>query len=122
MAIPSRLMGSGLSALAAISVVGDVADTLTATGSTQGTALVLSAVINIVTTAAASTGVLLPPSEVGAEMAVYNLGANALLVYPGTGGIINALSANAGFSVGAGKAATFKGRANGTGWVTILSA
>lgn len=122
MALPSRLMGTSFSAGSATQVVGDVADTLTALGTTQGTALVLSQVINIVTTTAASTGVLLMPSEVGAEVSVYNLGANALLVYPGVGGAINALSANAGFSVGAGKAATFKGRANGTGWVTILSA
>lgn len=123
MALPSRIMGSGVSsALGATQIVGDVADNLTALGSTQGTALLLSTAINIVTTAAASTGVILMPSEVGAEVYVCNLGANALSVYPATGAAINAIAANGAFSVGAGKAATFKGRANGTGWVTILSA
>lgn len=122
MALPSRLMGTSFSAGSAVQVVGDVTDSLTATGSNQATALLVSTVINIVTTTAASTGVILMPSEVGGEVSVYNLGANALLVYPATGGAINALATNAGFSVGAGKAATFKGRANGTGWVTILSA
>lgn len=78
-------------------------DSITAAGSTQGTATVLPARMAYnVTTVAASTGVLLPASVSGAEVAVANNGANALLIYPATGEKINALSTNAGFSAATG--------------------
>jgi hypothetical protein len=48
---------------------------------------------------------------------VKNLGANALLVYPATGGAINALAANAGFSIAAAGQGRFLGR-NNLNWVT----
>lgn len=57
------------------------ANNLTATGSTQGTALVLSSMINRVTTAAAGTGVALPASVAGLMITVTNRGANPLTVY-----------------------------------------
>ena len=98
MAIPTRLMGAGLAALAATEVCGSVADSLTATGSTNADALQLSAVINRVTTAAASTGVRLMLPEPGSAVVVVNSGANALTVYPGTGAAINALTATTGGS------------------------
>jgi hypothetical protein len=98
-------------------VCGDVQDNVTAAGSTQGTATLVTGAHVIVTTAAASTGVILPPAELGAEVTVKNLGANAVLVYPATGGAINALAANAGFSVAAAGQGRFLGR-NNLNWVT----
>lgn len=122
MALPSRLMGSGLSSLAAQNICGDVTNTLTATGSTNADALQVGSAINNVTTAAAGTGVKLPPTETGSSVLVANLGANALLVYPFAGSQINALTATTGgFSVGAGKSALFVG-VSGTNLVALLSA
>jgi hypothetical protein len=59
----------------------------------------------------------LPQAEPGAEVTVKNLGANAVNIYPATGGAINALSANAAFSVAAGGQARLLGR-NSLNWVT----
>lgn len=81
MAIPSRILASGNSPLATISIAGDGATALTATGTTQATALQLSAVMNAIGTTAASTGVKLPPCEAGAVVYVYNGGANTLQIY-----------------------------------------
>lgn len=122
MSIPSRLLGSGLSPLAATNVCGDVANTLTATGTTNTDALGLSSVINSVTTTALSTGVRLMLPEAGSAIVVVNSGANALLVYPGTGAQINALTASTGgFSVAAGGRAMFVGTGSAN-WFAILSA
>lgn len=99
MAIAARLVAAGFSAVQATAVQGVVATGLTATGATQATALQLGADINVCSTVAASTGVILQTMNPGDEVIVRNGGANALLVYPPVGGIINALSANAGYSV-----------------------
>lgn len=122
MSIPSRLLGSGLSPLAASNICGDVALALTATGTTNTDALGLSSVINQVTTTAASTGVRLMLPESGSAIVVINAGANALLVYPGTGASINALTATTGgFSIAAGGRAVFVGTGSAN-WYAILSA
>lgn len=122
MSIPSRLLGSGLSPLAATNICGDVATALTATGTTNADALALSATINQVSTTAASTGVRLMSPESGSGVVVINSGANALLVYPSTGAQINALTATTGgFSVAAGGRALFVGTGSAN-WFAILSA
>lgn len=78
-------------------------DGITAAGASQGTATVLPPRMAYnVTTTAAGTGVLLPASVSGAELAVANNGANALLIYPNGSEKINALAASAGFSAAAG--------------------
>lgn len=101
-----EMVQSGMWPGTARAVNGAVATGLTGLGSTQATALALTASISNVTTAAASTGVIVPAGqEAGDVLTVRNGGANALLVYPLLGGVINALSANAGFSVAAGKIA-----------------
>lgn len=121
-AIPTRLMGVGNSALSATAICGGVANTLTAAGTTNANALFLSAEINVVTTAAAGTGVRLMPIEVGSAVLVANQGANALLVYPGTGVQIDALTATTGgFSIPVGKSAMFYG-VSGTQWISQLGA
>jgi hypothetical protein len=94
MPIPSRVQASGNSGLATISICGDGATGLTATGSAATDALQLSAVWNTVGTTAAGTGVKLPPTEAGAMVCVYNAGASTLKVYPATGSTINAAAAS----------------------------
>jgi hypothetical protein len=103
-------------------VVGDVANTLTATGTTQANALALSCANNIVTTAAASTGVRLPTTSPGDSVLVANLGANALLVYPVVGGSIQGAAVNVGFSVPTLKSARFVARDASGNMVVNLSA
>ena len=97
MAIPSRVLASGNSGLATISICGDGATGLVAVGSTQATALQLSAVFNAVTTSAASTGVKLPPCEAGAVVYIYNLAGQDLRIYTNeaTGVTMNAAVAGA---------------------------
>ena len=66
-------------------VAQSTANTLTAVGTTLGTALALTAAYNVVTSAAASTGVALP-NVVGAQIWIFNnQGSNAINVYPPTG-------------------------------------
>ena len=95
----STLSTSGLSAVAAQAIGGDTINSLTAAGSTQADALALPAANNFISTAAASTGVILPPGNAGDWIFVYNGGANSVTVYPPVGGTINNLSANTGLAL-----------------------
>lgn len=115
-------MAFGTQAFVAQAIVGDVANGLTAAGTTQANALKLAAVNNIVTTAAASTGVQLPATGTGDGIVVANLGANALLVYPVVGGTIQGAAANVGFSVPTLKTATFTARDASGNMIAVLSA
>lgn len=101
MAQSRNMCPSGLSAGQATAINGGVANTLTALGTTQANALLLPGDINRFTTVAAGTGTVLPPMNPGDSVEVINKGANALLVYPPAGGVINSLGANAGYSVAA---------------------
>lgn len=118
---PLNLIGLGSSAGLTAAICGSASTGLTAAGSTQATALLLPSEINNVTTAAASTGVRLPPGQTGAFVVVRNGGANAVLVYPATGGAINALATNAGYSVAAGSTALLFGVSD-TLWVALAAA
>ena len=97
MAIPSRVLASGNSPLATISICGDGATALVAVGTNQSTALQLSAVVNAITTSSASTGLKLPPCEAGAVVYIYNLSGQTLQIYSNeaTGVTINAAVAGA---------------------------
>lgn len=99
MTVQARLVVAGMSAVEAQADVGTVANNLTATGSSQATAVTLGADFNRFTTVAASTGCIIPPLNPGDTIQVFNAGANALSLYPPSGGIINALSANAAYSI-----------------------
>jgi hypothetical protein len=118
-----NLMGAGQSALSANSISGYSSVALTATGSTQATALLLSSDVNEVTTTASSTGVLLPANAApGDELVIANFGAQTLSVYPsGTTDTINALSAQTAFSVASGKTCYFV-KVSSTRWASILTA
>lgn len=103
-----NMMGTGTPAAQATAIGGIVTDALTATGSTQGTALAAPSNINRFTTVASGTGAILPSTaQASDEFIVVNSGANALLVYPPTGAAIGAGATNAGFSVASNKSAYF---------------
>jgi hypothetical protein len=101
-----------------------VATALTAAGTTQATGLVLTADVNMIGTAAASTGVNLPAiSGPGDTVFVYNGGANAVKVYPaqGSAGTINGIAATTGVSVPAAKGVLCVA-VSAANWVAIVSA
>lgn len=96
--IARELIGSGLSPLAASSICGSRSLTLTAAGTTQGTATLLPAAINVITTATATArGVILNVNEIGDSITVCNATAENLLVFPPSGGAFNGGTANVPF-------------------------
>lgn len=109
---------------AASMAVEGAADSLTAhAGGGQGSALLLTAQMNRVTTVGTGAdSVKLPVSIAGLTIQVTNAAAsNSMNVFPQTGDAINALSANAAFALAAGKTATFSCYTAGQ-WHSILSA
>src|SRR5690242_18479490 len=94
---------------------------LTAAGTTQATALALGLVnFNQVSTAAASSGVLLPIAPPGFQTVVRNDGAAPLSVYPNSGGKINGGTKDAAISVAVGEATMFVS-SNGLEWFTYTT-
>lgn len=119
------IMGSGIPALAAAAINGSGQASQTATGSTQATAFALTTSSTEFTTVAASTGAILPAPggrvSTGDILAVYNMGANALTVYPPVGFKIMLAATNAGVSVPSGKSALFGARGDGN-YFSFISA
>lgn len=85
-------------------VIDSISAAVSAAGATQATATALVSNINNVTVvAAAADGVRLPIAVAGMRILVRNSDAlDALKIYPATGGQINALGANAAFTLVAG--------------------
>ena len=97
---------------------------LTAAGTTQATALALTSVYNVVTTAAASSGVALQSIATlpyGTTVTVVNRGANAITVYPfnGSSATIDAAVANAGVALAVNSTASYQVSGAST-WVSVL--
>ena len=94
MPLSANVIQGGLSGGTARAVVGGaINSTVSAAGTTQGTATAITADVVIVSTVASGAGVVVPLVGHG-SMLVYNAGANPLKVYPGSGAAINQLSAN----------------------------
>lgn len=85
-------------------VIDSISAAVSAAGTTQGTATGLVSNINNVTVVATgATGVRLPTAVAGMRILIRNSdSADTLSIYPATGGTINALSANAAFTLAAG--------------------
>jgi sugar lactone lactonase YvrE len=85
-------------------VVNSISAAVSAAGTTQGTATGLVSNINNVTVVtAAAAGVRLPTAVAGMRILIRNSdSADTLSIYPATGGTINALAANAAFTLAAG--------------------
>lgn len=82
---------------------------VSAAGTTQGTATELTASDSEITTVAAGSGVVLHSGlSAGDEQTVFNAGANAVKVYPPSGFKINALSANAPMTLATNTGCLFK--------------
>lgn len=121
MATAQDIMKGGFSAGAAKAINGQVSATVSAAGTTQSDATALTASVNVITTAAASSGVRLSNTEIGDQYEILNLGANEVKVYPPTSGQINAMSANAGFTLATNTAVKVK-KFTATRWMAFLSA
>lgn len=122
MAIALDMMKGGVSAGMARAINGQIQSAVSAAGTAIGDATALTASINVVTTAAASSGVQLPNSEIGDEVEILNLGANAVTVYPPTSSAqINALGAASGFTLATNTAVKCR-KFTSTRWAGYLSA
>jgi hypothetical protein len=119
MAIPSRVLASGTSPLATTSICGDGATGLVALGSSITDALQLSAVWNTVTTSSGSTGLILPPTEVGAMVGVRNDSGQTIIIYPKAGSTINAAASS--LSVATAKTVILFAT-SATTWASVLTA
>jgi len=102
--ISRNLTGTGLPPLAAQAIAGTVNDGLTAAGTTQATALLISGDLNVFSTVASGAGCILPVGGENDTYSIINDGANALLIYPPVGGTINGGAVNASASLAAGSA------------------
>ena len=109
-----KLTGSGFSPLQAAMLLGDVDNGLAnagivAAGTTQATAYAISAVNSVFAGVPDGGAAVLPQAlQVGDELTVVNLGANALTVFPPLGGTLNNGALNAGTAVAANSMAFFK--------------
>lgn len=121
MPIAARMMSGGISAGQAKAINGDVNSAVSAAGTSQTDATQLKSCVNVVTTAAASSGVKLLSTDVADDMYVLNLGANPVTVYPDSGSRINAVATNGGVSLATNTAMHFK-RFSSTRWMAFLSA
>jgi hypothetical protein len=122
MALASQIMKGGISAGAAKAMGGQVQSAVSAAGTAISDATDLTASINVVTTAAASSGVQLPSSQIGDEVEILNLGANAVTVYPDTtSNRVNALSAGTGFLLATNTAVRLR-KFTSSRWIGWLSA
>lgn len=90
MPLPSQILAMGNSPGSTTAIVGTGATGLVATGSSITDALQLSNTFNTFTTSSASTGFILPVTEVGAWVVVRNDSGQTLTAYPKAGSTINA--------------------------------
>lgn len=94
-----------------------------AAGNSQGTATLLTGNINTVTASDSTKGVLLPSGREHGDMIVVTntVAAQTLKVYPGTGGKINNLSANAAATITASNTGLFI-NVGGEDWSGVYNA
>jgi len=123
MGFAKNIMGAGVpAAMAASTEIASVATGLTAAGTTQGTALLVSADVNFISTVGAGSGVIIYNGMIGDTVYIFNdAGANALTVYPPTSAKINNLATNGGFLL-APNTAVQVSKVTATRWFAILSA
>ena len=83
-------------------ILGSATPAVTAAGTTQGTATLLSSDTNVVTVATANQGVTVPSAIPGKRLVVNNSTAVTILVYPAVGNFFDSLAVNVGISLSAG--------------------
>lgn len=121
MALAREIMGGGFSAGSADAIQGGVNLTVSAAGTTQGTATAITTSNIYVSTAAANSGVILPATMQGDWLVIFNGGANPVTVYPPVGAKINALATNGGAILATNTACIYFCFSS-TQWICDLSA
>lgn len=96
----------GISTREISATFGKIASAVSAAGSAQGDATAIDADLNLITTASAGQGVILPTFAEG-DLIIANGTSVDVLVYPPSGGKINNGSANAAITLYAGTGAEF---------------
>lgn len=117
--IPSQVLAAGNSPLSTTTIAGSGATGLVATGSSITDALQLSNTFNTITTSSSSTGVILPPTEVGASIVIRNDSGQTITIYPKAGSTINAGAST--LTVATAKTVILFGM-SATTWASILTA
>ena len=113
MAIPSRVLGSGVNSLSTIAICGDGNASVTAAGTSAGDATQITYVYNNITS---GTGVKLPPTEQGETITVVNSGTSVVTVYPyDTGSTINGAASSELLPGGS----VILSATSNTAWVTL---
>ena len=122
MPLAKEIMMGGHSAIGADAMAGQVKPGISAAGTSATDATPLTASLNLVTTVASNTGVILLNCEIGDSQKVYQTGANPLKVYPPTSTQqINQLSPGAAATLAANTLVEYQ-RWSATQWVAQLSA
>lgn len=123
MPLAKNVMRGGVSAAAARALNGnEVQSTLTAAGTTQGTATAAEGDVNVVSTATTGQGVILSAYAIqGDSQIVYNSTSADIKVYPPSGGNVNQLAANSGFVLSPYTAVKVY-KVTATQWVGFVSA
>lgn len=123
MALGSQL-NAQLDAGPTIAILGELSASVSAAGTSQGTATLLTTANNVVTTVGAGSGVRLPVTPTVSKndrLHVANHGANTLAVYPPVGGKFGTASTNVPAMIAPGKCADFF-CIDGTNYTVLLSA
>ena len=116
---PQDLMGLGIPPELA-GELGNLPQSVTAAGTTVGTATAFSQHLALVTAATSQTGVILPSgAKIGTPYYIIGVGTAAPVVYPPTSGTINAGSANAGLTLSGATATAILIRASSTAWYSF---
>lgn len=92
-------LASGTTNTAGTYFLNSVGNALTAAGTDRATALQLAKGVNNVTTAAASTGVVLPVGVVGMQIIIENAGANPIKVYASASETIDTVAGATGVTL-----------------------
>ena len=122
MALARDIMKGGFSWGSAKAVNGQIDSTVSASGTSISDAKRLATSINVVTTAAASSGVQLPSAEIGDEVEILNIGSNSVVVYPDASTArINNLSTGSGFTLATNTAVKLR-KFTKLRWIGYLSA
>ncbi len=108
MPFAKNIMQGGVSAGTADAINGQIASGLTAAGTTQGTALLISADTNLFSTVGSGAGAVLYAGQSGDSCDVYNGGANALAIYPPSGSRFNQVAVNGSISLGTSTMCTIR--------------
>lgn len=122
--LATDLMGVGMSSEQAIRLGSSALSTIAGVGTAQtGGAAIPKDVNNVLaTTAGGQTALVLPSTaEIGLPYLVTNSSATAALVFPPSGGSINAAGADASVSIAENLARTFI-RLSSTRWISFLAA